>query len=273
MSLPLPKKIRKNFHIFDAPNLSLKYYKWATFYKDGFTELKKDKHYFFDSFVKLSKGTDYHDAFSTRKELLNEIGLSFNLTTASRLLFGIGYQHPAEIGFMFDWSTGLPIIPGSSLKGMALDVARYVVKNEVEVEDLSLDDGEKIEIFGSEHDAKEKTGGNVIFLPACPITENNRPFLEVDVMTPHYQPYYSDPENNPPADWHSPVPLNFLTVPEGIRYCFRLADRRNLTDTSAPCLTNAEKLLRHALTEFGVGAKTSVSYGYFKDAPVSLNAV
>jgi len=121
---------------------------------------------------------------------------------------------------MFDWTSGLPIIPGSSLKGASLRVAEYIVKNEITIEGLSLEKGEKESIFGS----KDKSG-NIIFCPAHPCADDNKPFLDLDVMTPHYQPFYQKNENNPPADWYSPVPLFFLTVPRGIKYCFRLAEK------------------------------------------------
>ncbi|MBI5207095.1 MAG: type III-B CRISPR module RAMP protein Cmr6 [Candidatus Firestonebacteria bacterium] len=263
MALPLPNEIRNITENF--PNLSLKYYKRIDIYEDGnFKELKKDKKSFLNDFVNLSKKTEYNDVFSSiREKYLQKIGIQFSLHTASRLLFGIGYEHPTKIGFMFDWTSGLPIIPGSSLKGVAL----HIVENYIEeIKDLSLDNSEKDEIFGTKNNA-----GRIIFLPAYPIIEKNKAFLELDVMTPHYQPYYSNSEENPPADWYSPIPLHFLTVPEGIKYCFRLADREKINDTNLKkpdgeltLLGKAEKILKYALTEFGVGAKTSIFYGYFK---------
>lgn len=245
MHLPLPKKISENIKNLEAPNLSLMYYKWADVYNNTFAEIDKSKKKgFFNSLINLSKKSDYINAFSIRKNLLEGVGISFGLTTASRLVCGMGYDHPLENGFMFDWTSGLPVIPGSSLKGIALDCCPEV---------------EKKEIFGS-----EETGGQIIFFPAYPCLKHGQGFLELDVMTPHYQPYYSDPKKNPPADWYSPVPLHFLTVPEGIKYCFRLANRNNLMDKNSPLLIKAKDILIYALTELGVGAKTSVFYGYFK---------
>lgn len=249
MSLPLPKYLN-NIADGDTPNLSLKYYKRADVYEANFTKIKKDKTGFFNSFIYLSKNKAYREAFDMRKNLMEGIGLSFTMTTVSRLVFGMGYKHPTEIGFMFDWTSGLPVIPGSSLKG----AARYAAETENH-ECLK-------EIFGAEKgDAR---AGEVVFFPAYPCLMDNKPFLEMDVMTPHYSEYYSEPAKNLPADWYSPIPLHFLTVPAGTKYCFRLAYRKNLRDKESPLLKKAENMLKCALSEFGVGAKTNVFYGYFR---------
>lgn len=258
MPVPLPheitNRISKNL---SAPNLSLKYYKWADFYKGDFTGFQENtrdaqpKYDFLKKFVVLSEKGDYKQAFETRKRLMEGTGITFTMTTASRLVFGMGYEHPSEIGFMFDWTSGLPVIPGSSLKG----AARYAAETEKH-ECIN-------EIFGMEKG--DAQAGEIIFFPAYPcFIDNDKPFLELDVMTPHYAEYYSNPAENPPADWYSPLPLHFLTVPAGTKYCFRLAHRKNLKDTESPLLKKAENILKCALSEFGVGAKTSVFYGYFR---------
>ncbi|MBV6518654.1 MAG: type III-B CRISPR module RAMP protein Cmr6 [Candidatus Brocadia sp.] len=252
MKLPLPKDIRGNTDNLSTPNLSLKYYKWADIYNDNkFQEVdSKRKGKFFESFITLSKSKAYREAFENRKKHLEGIGITFTMTTVSRLVFGMGYEHPTEIGFAFDWTSGLPVIPGSSLKG----IARYAAETDNH-DDIAG-------IFGAENG--DAQAGEIVFFPAYPcLIDNNKPFLELDVMTPHYSKYYSDPVNNPPADWYSPLPLHFLTVPAGEKYCFRLAHRKNLRDKESPLLKKTENILKYALSEFGVGAKTSVFYGYF----------
>ncbi|MBT9174939.1 MAG: hypothetical protein DDT22_00605 [candidate division WS2 bacterium] len=255
MTLPLPEKISNQISRENIPNLSLKYYKWANVYKDSvFLELTNDKKEFFQKFIQLSGKGEYSKAYKIREKLLENIGISLNLTTVSRLIIGIGYDHPTEIGFMFDWTSGLPVIPGSSLKGAALNVARS--------EPSCCTEEEIKKIFGT----KDKSG-EIIFFPAYPCLKEGQRFLELDVMTPHYPLYYPNPQdnNNPPADWYSPIPLNFLTVPIGVRFCFRLANRGNLMEGNLPLLLKAKDILTYTLTEYGVGAKTNVSYGYFKN--------
>jgi len=44
-------------------------------------------------------------------------------------------------------------------------------------------------------------------------------------MNPHYSPYYT--EGKPPADYHNPIPIKFLTVAKETTFIFRvLIDKR-----------------------------------------------
>ncbi len=256
--LPMPATLGKEMEHAQTPNLSLKYYKYASVYKNGFQDTVKNKKSFLDGFIGYSSKPEYREAFGLRRKYLEKIGDGFSLTTATRLLFGIGYQHPLEIGFMFDWTTGLPIIPGSSLKGIARDYAR----NNKDHWDEEL----VKRIFGPDNNDNKRSVGAIIFLSAFPCPEKVQALFEIDVMTPHYTRYYGNPTENPPADWYDPVPIPFLTVPAGVRYCFRIADRTNLgrKETGSQLLKDAKNILRSALLEHGVGAKTAVDYGYFR---------
>lgn len=104
--------------------------------------------------------------------------------------------------------------------------------------------------------------GEVIFLDAYPeslTTPEGEPILELDVMNPHYGEYYQ--ENEPPADWLSPVPVFFLVVRKDTCFIVRLASReQNLLGT-------IESWVREALKEFGIGAKTRAGYGELGEAP------
>ena len=86
-------------------------------------------------------------------------------------------------------------------------------------------------------------------------------------MNPHYPEYYSG--NEAPTDWQNPKPIKFLTV-ENTPFNFALAlnkketdQNRNKIDSDPALLNAAEAWLKKALEEHGVGAKTSVGYGYF----------
>ncbi|WP_086976049.1 type III-B CRISPR module RAMP protein Cmr6 [Archaeoglobus fulgidus] len=123
----------------------------------------------------------------------------------------------------------------------------------VEIGDTVISVGDIVKIFGT-----QKEEGSVIFFDAFPTPEQlkDKPNLELDIMNPHYQPYYQHGE--PPGDWHSPNPIFFLTVPAGVEFTFAVASR-DLDDLAE----KAEKLLKEALKKFGVGAKTSLGYGRF----------
>ncbi|MDI6809665.1 MAG: type III-B CRISPR module RAMP protein Cmr6 [Candidatus Eisenbacteria bacterium] len=270
--IPVPAAMTGDRDFETSVNLSLRYYKLADVFEEkknnakqliGY-EITKDRSKFLKNVIKRSteKKDVYAEAFRLRRQQLDQIGDGFPLTTAKRLLFGVGYSHPLEIGFTFDWTTGLPIIPGSSLKG----VARSFGKDKESRDQLGIDAETLKQILGPDPKEPPHESGRIIFFPAYPCLRPDQAFLELDVMTPHYKEYYDDP-SNPPADWYNPVPLHFLTVPVGVKYCFRLADRHNLAEKETPdnLLGKAMSILKSALTEHGVGAKTAVDYGYFKE--------
>jgi CRISPR-associated protein Cmr6 len=99
--------------------------------------------------------------------------------------------------------------------------------------------------------------GSVRFLDAMP---DGRPVAVLaDVMTPHVKPYYdsiavpsADPV--PPAEYHNPVPLTFLTVRGGYAV--------HLYGGNEKDLGLAVEWLMRAADEFGAGAKTAAGYGY-----------
>lgn len=51
----------------------------------------------------------------------------FKRRLASRMIIGLGGKGPLEIGITLDYITGLPIIPGSALKGLARTYALYEI--------------------------------------------------------------------------------------------------------------------------------------------------
>jgi len=99
--------------------------------------------------------------------------------------------------------------------------------------------------------------GKVIFFDAIPANPANLQ-LELDVMNPHYAPYYQGTE--PPADYHNPVPVFFLTIGPGSEFLFAVASREE------HLAEKAREWLTKALTEMGVGAKTVAGYGLWKES-------
>ncbi|HIH69792.1 type III-B CRISPR module RAMP protein Cmr6 [Methermicoccus shengliensis] len=92
--------------------------------------------------------------------------------------------------------------------------------------------------------------------------------MELDIMSPHYQPYYR--EGKEPGDWYDPKPIFFLAVPRGIEFHFALAYREMSREQlekaqNQKLLENARALLCEALKEHGVGAKTALGYGRMID--------
>ena len=163
--------------------------------------------------------------------------------TAGRFVTGLGRSHPLENGFAWHPTLGVPFLPASSVKGM--------VRSWVE---FWLEEKEKARrIFGSQGEV-----GTVIFLDALPAAPVQ---LEREVMTPHYQDYYSGKPDCPPGDWYDPNPINFLAVAKGQPFVFGVAARdpeRNAADLAAVLAC-----LPQALENIGAGAKTAAGYGRF----------
>jgi len=196
-----------------------------------------------------------------------------------RFIVGLGVASVYETGIALHHIYGIPYIPASGIKG-ALRSA-YILDNHYdkgeEMEGYALQDDSFCKVFGCPKDLKikstnktflsalkDKEGnhaefeGKLIFFDAFPLTA---PQLKLDVMTPHYQPYYDDKEGKkPPADYFSPNPIMFLTVEKTVfRMYFgvKKEENKDLVET-------AKTWLEKALTERGIGAKTAVGYGYQK---------
>jgi len=84
-------------------------------------------------------------------------------------------------------------------------------------------------------------------------------------MNPHFSKYYSKQE--PPVDSMSPVPVHFLTV-EGSPFKFAImAEKRHEDVLKKPIGDRSiSEWVGDALLEHGIGAKTAVGYGYFREA-------
>jgi len=99
-----------------------------------------------------------------------------------------------------------------------------------------------------------KKQGRVIFFDAYP---TQSPRLEADILNPHFGDYYGS-KTKPPADYGRPIPSFFLTVGKGSNFLFAVASRDgDLAD-------KANAWLKGALTEMGIGSKTSAGYGFMR---------
>lgn len=134
-----------------------------------------------------------------------------------------------------------------------------VLKKELEPIEC-IQKGQKI--FGTQ-DKK----GEVIFLDAVPDSLNKENLVN-DVMTPHYSNYYG--KGQPPLDSSSPVPIIFLTLEKTKFNFYFLGKDKDILDE---IWNGSQGLLAQALEENGIGAKTSVGYGYFENtADVKIEA-
>jgi CRISPR-associated protein Cmr6 len=216
---------------------------------------------------------------------------TFELKLVSRLLIGHGNTSATDVGLTVHRTWGVPVIPGSALKGL---LAHYVSavfgpsdphcwpweqtgdeQTRAEYQGV-LWQGKRIKrgpgavyraLFGApdadEDDLFRKHGfdagavaGLVTFHDALYVPRNaqdDKPFA-LDVLTVHQKPYYDDSGQHWPNDYSSPNPVSFLTVRPGTHFLFALSGPADWTEL-------AESLLVDALQEWGVGGKTSAGYG------------
>jgi len=187
-------------------------------------------------------------------------------TTYPGLIMGTGVTHETglkgemKLGLNFDYTTGLPYIPGPSVKGILRSVfpgsstkadkdfkearTSYIQdildNKEINVEEL------EVEIF--EGKGCESIYGRDIFMDAIIIeAPNSGKFLGSDYITPHT----TNPLKNP-------TPIMFLKIlPEvTIAFNFRLND--SVTGIKAD---QKKHLFERILLDIGIGAKTNVGYG------------
>lgn len=204
------------------------------------------------------------------------INKSFTLSVCyPGLVTGVGIGHEAKIeeefklGIHLDHTTGLPVIYGSSVKGVLRSA--FEVENLMEVllavagpklkEELDMV-GQKLAkrplkewsalIFGDneERDSRSAYHRDIFFDAIVSDVNENGLFLASDSITPHG----SNPLQNP-------IPITFVRIASGcnIRFRFRLVDTDSMT------VNDKQVLFKAILMTFGVGAKTNVGYGRLEE--------
>jgi len=239
---------------------------------------------------------EYREKFEINlaNNLKNVKIISFIGKTASRLLVGLGNPSVLENNLTLHYIYGFPYIPGSAIKGI---LRNYIINEffrtnvegktneEKNIEKNALENKEFCDIFGCPKEGyyyPDAHQGKVYFFDALP---RNNPGIEIDIMTPHYGPYYQniDLTKNfkPPADYYDPIPIPFLTVKKNVLFKFFLGlDIKNINimiPKTSPMVSKDTNILdflkeqlKKALEFQGVGGKTSAGYGFFhefKDIP------
>jgi CRISPR-associated protein Cmr6 len=243
------------------------------FYKDYYHgidfRLGQEKDCFKEDFernneaITSGKLSQYRDEVEVLKSNFQTVQ-SFELTTEyPGLVTGLGSPHEShkegeyKLGFYFDHTTGLPVIPGSSVKGVLRSTFKkspayieYILQNpEVPNHPIPGIDIGKLEeeIFDGE---KFSPYQRDVFLDAVIVSaeDKNTLFLADDFITPH------------PDEFKDPIPLQFLKVLPQVtfRFQFRLNNKGLIPSTAKA------DLFKRILKDLGIGAKTNVGYGKFK---------
>lgn len=183
------------------------------------------------------------------------------------LLIGTGISHAfggkgeAALGLCLDYVTGLPYIPGSSVKGIlrsAFCHKEYIKSlltgaGVVNSENIRIDELEA-RIFGNSID-KKKAQYDVpakeqdIFYDAIVISPGK--ILATDAITPHRQ-------NTELLELANPNPITMIRIRPDVKFKFQFNLKKETLG-----VTDEQKLVifREILQDLGIGAKTNVGYG------------
>ena len=202
----------------------------------------------------------------------------------SRLAINLSDSLIQNAGICLDRFFGVPYIPGSAVKG----VCRHIALADLRSGKMSLEDFQ--DIFGTaDTDFSEKgelasfrnskpgnallgdKKGCVDFLAAYPRSETK---LVVDLTNVHYPDYYKSGNSDDLAT-EKPLPNPFPVVESGAEFAFCIAINsmggRIESDSRRNSLLDATAgLLRRAISESGLGAKTGAGYGWFADETDSI---
>lgn len=267
-------------------NLSLLYYK--DYYKNEGGEFLDDLIENDNSKFKKGlkeKNEQLCDFKFEEKEILNNIHINtvYLKTIYPGLLIGSGYMHETKtdgefkLGFEFDYTSGLPIIPGSAVKGVLRSVfpekkGRYKKEKEKYIKKLlkkifednankrikNIDVYElKAEIFDGLNKEKKRLNRyqRDVFFPAKIVKskyqgKNGKDKFRIigeDYITPH------------PDLLKDPTPLKFLKVLPNVVFEFKFILRDGIISSK-----EKEELFKKIILDFGMGAKTNVGYGQFE---------
>jgi CRISPR type III-B/RAMP module RAMP protein Cmr6 len=200
------------------------------------------------------------------------------LYSTSPLILHLGRASVLEnVGLYCERTTGLPLIPGTAVKGVLSTWACWEANQN---EDGSFPDPKEWEtqrsaypadharrIFGSDAESGSENAGEVAFLGACPAAV---PALALDIVNPHHE------EKNVNGTIirktkERLTPSVFLCLEANTAWDFTFLARAGTPDAAA-LLTSTETWLRECLAQVGLGAKTAAGYGRFNDKPISPGA-
>jgi len=204
----------------------------------------KSKKEIFKEAPTCTPSEDYKRAYERWNERIAKLPgatLAATFTVDGRMIVGIGAENILESSIAMNRLWGMPLIPGSALKGLASHYTASMPSGTV-----SRDQQE--DLFGT-----TELAGCITWLDAWYVPEDLAisPFT-LDVVTVHHQSYYQNAAN-PPSDFEDPIPSNFISV-----------RGRFLVAVAAPDKLWAEaamNILTRALAEWGIGAKTNAGYG------------
>src|SRR5271165_1545338 len=236
-----------------------------SFERDGDTGAKKSaldrsRHSYADKRTHKHLVRSCERQWSFRELLRRQHGAHYHevhLINCTRLLLHLGRASVLEnVGLASERSTGLPIVPGTAVKGIVSTWACWeanLLPDGALPATIAKRDQDRARfaslaerILGSNAERGSTAGGEIIFLDGVPMTP---PKLVLDILTPHGR--------------GNPLPNPFLALDPGTRWVFSFLARPR-HGGAKELLQRAADWLTEALTQVGLGAKTAAGYGRFR---------
>lgn len=171
---------------------------------------------------------------------------AFSAALAGRLYIGVVRDNALETGITVSHTYGMPMIPGSAVKGLCRASAGEWLAN-VEARRW---------LFGNDPNEEDEAAevGGVTFHDAWWVpAPRQKPFV-TEVVTVHHSDYYTSEGKQAATDFDSPVPAPQIAVRGSFYFVIE----------GAPLWTQlARRLLEEGLRQRGIGGKRSSGYGRF----------
>ena len=179
------------------------------------------------------------------------------------LVTGIGIQHEASIenefklGLHLDYTTGLPVIYGSSVKGVLKSYFDSLYGGN-DVERL-MDDIFSGKCYHDNTQDKSIYDRDIFYDAVIKRPNRHNKILESDSFAPHGTGDLRYP-------LVEPTPITFVKIASGVEILFRfkLVDTKDRNGRIIMSKSEKKELFKQILTTFGIGAKTNVGYGQLK---------
>lgn len=188
-------------------------------------------------------------------------------STYPGVLMGTGYLHDLgakgaiKTGFSLDYVTGMPYLPGSSLKGILRSVFPGRQSDDALSAELvdylrELADDQELDVAALEEQIFDN--GDV-FIGAYPDLngDEDKSLFRLDFITPHNKGRFKDP-----------IPISIMRVRPGVAFRFVFLLRDSVVEGKVYTADKKLDIFRQILLDMGVGAKTNVGYGKFAESRI-----
>ncbi|WP_411347102.1 type III-B CRISPR module RAMP protein Cmr6 [Paenibacillus sp. WLX2291] len=230
----------------------------GSFYKVALQQYKnelKDTSYEKDYEVCFNRYYE-NSAFGLQEHVTFEVSNA----PSSALVIGNGTTSVLETYLSLHPTYGVPYLPGTALKGLAVRAANQLAELHTRSE-LAKDGVEYRTLFGT-----REAAGFIHFHDALVTPGTAKEAIQLDVLTPHHQEYNQISVKGEkketfyaaPRDDDSPVPVPFLHAQGTYKVALSCEGEASV---AKDWLKLAVSILQFALEHEGIGGKTNAGYG------------